>query len=158
MLNKKGFSLVEAVVAIAIAVMFFLSVYEIILFSSKITSTGMRKVEATYLAQEGIEAVRVIRNNSWADGIAILTDGANYYLVLSGNQWTLTATPQALINGIFARTVVLSAVNGDANDDISASGTPDTKTKKVTVNVAWTERGTNYSTNIQTYLTDFLSN
>jgi len=158
MKNNKGFSLVEIVIAIAIATMFFLSIYELLLFANKVTHTGLRKIEAIHFAQEGIEAVRMVRDSGWTNNISTLTDETTYYLSLVGDHWELTALVPPLINSVFTRTVVLQAVNRDANDDISAIGTADLKTKKVVVGVSWQERGINHSVSLETYITNFLAN
>lgn len=156
--NKKGFGIVEIMIAVAIAIVFFLTVYELILFSTKVTFTGLRRVEATQLAQEGIEAVRTMRNNGWTANIASLANSTTYYLLISGDEWTLTATPQPAINGIFTRTVTLHEVLRDANDDIAVAGTADTKTKRLVVSVSWDERGNTKNIDLETYITDFLAN
>ncbi len=156
--KRDGFSMVEVVIAVSIAVLFFLAIYEVILFSNKIMANGLRKIEAGYLAQEGIEAARLMRDNGWTDNIATLNNNTDYYLELVGGQWTLTVTPQELINGIFSRRINLYAVNRDGDDNIAAAGTIDTNTRRVLVNVSWEERGKQYSIPVEAYITNFLFN
>ena len=84
MKNKvSGFSLVEIVLAIAIAVMVFLAIYEMILFANKITANSLRRVEALNFGQEGIEAVRTIRDKSWSTNLSGVAIDTNYYLAIS---------------------------------------------------------------------------
>ena len=158
--NKKiGFSLVEIVIAIAISVMFFLAIYEMILFATKITANSLRRVEAVNFAQEGIEAVRTIRDKSWTTNLAGIANDTNYYLLISGGKWTLTQTAQPFLNTMFTRTIKFYAVNRDVNGNIVASGgTADIKTKKVVSTVSWTERGQSYNVSLETYMTNFLDN
>ena len=156
--KKSGFSLVEIVLAIAIAVMFFLAVYEMILFANKITANSLRRVEALNFAKEGIEAARTIRDKSWAANLAAVVNDTNYYLAISGGKWTISQTPAPLLNTMFTRTIKFYGVNRDVNGNISATGTADVKTKKVVSTVSWTERGQAYNVALETYLTNFLDN
>ena len=156
--NNSGFSIVEVVIAIAIALMLFSSIYSIIFFSNQTMHRALRKTEAVQFAQEGIEIVRTIKNVSWTDDIATLTSGTVYYPVLVGDLWTLSTISQPLINGTFTRTISIYAVNRDANDDIAVVGTDDPKTKRVVVTVSWVEKSVTNSVVLETYLTNFLNN
>ncbi|OGH87381.1 MAG: hypothetical protein A2206_00050 [Candidatus Magasanikbacteria bacterium RIFOXYA1_FULL_40_8] len=153
-----GFSMVEIIIAIAIALFFFSSIYGIISFSNKIMHEGLRKTEAIQFAQEGIEIVRTIKNNNWTDDIATLTSGVAYYPVIVDGRWTLTAVAQPAINGVFTRTITIYSVNRDVNDDIAEAGTDDPKTKRIVASVSWLERGNNEAVSLQAYLTNFLNN
>lgn len=70
----QGFTLLESIVAIGI---FTVGISVCInLISSALANTGIRtrnKIIAGYLAQEGIEAVRSIRDNNWISGADWLT-------------------------------------------------------------------------------------
>ena len=156
--DKKGFGMVEAIIAIALALMFFSSIYGIIFFSNKTMHQGLMKIEAVQFAQEGMEIVRTIKSNNWTDDIATLTSGTTYYPVISGGKWILTTTPQALINGVFTRTITIYDVNRDVNDDIADVGTDDPRTKRVVSAVSWVERGVTKNLFLETYITNFLSN
>lgn len=158
--NKvSGFSLVEVVLAVAIAVMFFLAIYEMILFANKITANSLRRVEALNFAQEGIEAVRTIRDKSWSVNLAGVVSDTNYYLAISEGKWTISQIPEPLLNNIFARVIKFYGVNRDVNGNIVMSGgTADVKTKKVVSNVSWTEKGQSYTVSLETYITNFLDN
>lgn len=155
--NKKGFSLVEVVVALSVAVFFFLAIYELILFANRATLFGIHRVEAMQVAKEGMEAVRTIRDAGWTDNISTL-DGV-YYLQLSGDHWILTTTAQPAINDLYTRTVTITAVNRDGNDDIvSVAGTADPNTKQVAVNVSWNERDSAKNMTLNAYMANILSN
>ena len=158
MKKKSGFSIVEVMVAISIAVMFFLAIYEMILFSNKITANSLRRVEAVNFAQEGVEAIRTIRDNSWSTNLAGVVNDTNYYLAILGGKWTISQTTAPLLNNIFTRTIKFYGVNRDVDGNISVSGTADSKTKKVVSTVSWTERGQSYNVSLETYITNFLSN
>lgn len=155
-LSKKGFGIVEIIIAIAIGLIFFSSIYGIIFFSDRAIHLNLRKTEAIELAKEGIEIVRIIKNNDWTNDIDTLTSGTTYYPVLSGGEWSLTTTPQALVNGIFTMTITVYDVNRDANDDIATSGTDDPNTKRVVSTISWTERAKTNTVELQSYITNFL--
>lgn len=158
--NKiSGFSLVEVMVAVAIMVMFFLAIYEMIMFANKITANSLRRVEAVNFAQEGIEAVRTIRDNSWTTNLTGVINNTNYYLAIVGGKWAINQTPAPLLNTIFTRTIKFYEVSRDVNGNIVAiGGTVDPKTKKVVSMVSWNERGQTYNVSLETYITNFLDN
>jgi prepilin-type N-terminal cleavage/methylation domain-containing protein len=153
---NKGFGLVEILVGVAIISIVFPAVY--LMAASAVTSVhaSVRHVEAAYLAQEGIEAVRVIRSGGWEDTIVPLSLGTEYYPVIDNDKWTLSTTDPGLINGVFTRTVTVHAVLRDANDNIATSGTTDEYTRRITVTVSWSERTGPREVVLETYLTNFL--
>ena len=157
--DHKGFGMVEIIVAVALMTMFFLAIYEIILFSNKIIASNLRKIEATHFAQEALEAVRLIRDDGWSANISPLANEADYYLSLVGAEWILTTTTQLALNGVFDRTIIFRQVERDVNGDIVATGgTVDTKTRQVSANVSWKELGVDKSIKLETYITNLLSN
>ena len=68
-INKKGFTLLEVVVAIFIISIGVLGIIKLmpIIFSS--TSVNSSRLTAAYLAQEGIEIVRNIRDTNWLENV-----------------------------------------------------------------------------------------
>ena len=116
---------------------------------------------AVFLAQEGIETTRTIRDISWSGHIAPLTTGQAYYITPS-NYWGIVAPNPGLIDGIFTRTVVFDSVyRRDSDKDIVDASSPDPKTidpgtKKVTVSVSWGTQGRKRTAT--TYITDLLQN
>ncbi len=123
---SRGISLVEVMVGstVILAVLAGLSAaferYAAALFRTT------ERTQATYLAEEGMEAARILRDTSWAD-FAALTRDAPYRLTFVSGAWEAT-TSEALIDGVFDRTMVLSDVyRRTSDDDIVASTSPDTK-------------------------------
>ncbi len=154
---KNGFALVELIVASAI-----ISVTTFALISAGqkgivLSERALHQTQASYLLEEGAEAVKSIRDAAWSN-ISGLTVGTTYYLSYntSTNVWSLSATPNT-IDSLFTRTVVLSAVTRDSNDDIASSGTPDSYTKKVTVTVSWPSSEGTVSKTLLLYITDIFS-
>lgn len=157
--QQRGIGIVEIMTAVALAAIFFTAIYGLVIFSSRIIGKNVRQQAALYLAEEGIEAVRFMKNESWATNIAPVAVGTAYYPVISGNEWTLTTVSPGPINGVYTRAVILYSVMRDSNDDISAAGSVDSGTRRVKVQVDWTETGGNLeSVILETYITNFLNN
>lgn len=156
--QNNGFSLVEVLVACSIITLTSLSLMSATTKGIELSNRALRQVEATQLMEEGVEAVKTIRDSDW-NVISNLNLDTNYYLSFntSTNTWSLISTPVAPIDNIFTRIIVLSGVNRDSNDSISSSGTLDTGSKKVNISVSWlVSNGTN-SKNITFYLTNIFN-
>lgn len=65
---KKGFTLIEVVIAIFIATVGIMGAFSIIQQVVAYTSASYNRLTAAYLAQEGIEVVRNIRDGNWLKG------------------------------------------------------------------------------------------
>src|SRR3989344_7333201 len=63
--NNKGFTLIEATLATFILVVGVLGVFSAIQIITRFTSEVSLRLQATYLAQEGIESIRNIRDANW---------------------------------------------------------------------------------------------
>ncbi len=156
--STKGATLIEALIATSIIMAFFValvSVHNTYLSSS---FSDLFEVKATYLAEEGIEVVKGLRDASWTGNIASQTNDTPYYLDFVNSAWALTTT-LLLIDSKFSRTVTFSAVGRNSSSDIVASGgTSDPNTRKVTVVVSWPLGGITATRSIETYITNIFSN
>lgn len=154
----KGATLIEALIATSIIMAFLValvSVHNTYLSSS---FSDLFEVKATYLAEEGIEAVKGLRDTSWTDNISSQANNISYYLTFSNGAWELTTSP-LLIDSKFSRIITFSAVNRSSSSDIVTSGgTSDPNTKKVTVVVSWPLGGTTATRSIEAYITNIFSN
>ncbi len=154
--NEAGMSLVEVVVAAALCVSTVLGIVGAFIFAVREARENVSRVQAAYLAEEGLEAARIVRDNGWTSNIASRTAGASYYLAFDGSTWQATTT--ATTTGEFTRTAVFDTVYRDASNNIVSSGTSDANSKKVTVTVSW-PRGAGTSTrSLATYLTNLYAN
>lgn len=157
--NKKGFSLIEVLIACAII---SVSIFALMSASTKgieLSKQALRQTQVSLLLEEGVEAVKSIRDDSWAN-ISSLTLNTNYYLTFNtgSSKWSLGTVATADIDSLFTRTIVFSAVNRDSNDDIATSGTLDPRTKKVSVVVSWPVSGGTTSTkNLDFYISDIFN-
>ena len=136
--NQPGMSLVEVILAAAIFAVISTGVISAIIYGSESTAVAGARERATKIAEEGIEAVRNIRDSGYSN---LPADGT-YGLTIAGGIWTFSGTSD--MTDIFTRSITLSTI--------------DSRTRNITVNVAWTQtvqRSGNLSLN--TYLTDWVT-
>ncbi len=155
---RAGFVLVEALVASAILAVVLAAGIGAFLLAVRTSLSNSTEVQSAFLAEEGLEAIRIIRDNGWSANIAPLTASSTYYIMWSGTTWAAT-TANTFIDDTFERTVVLYNVYRDANQDITTSGgTLDADTKKVTVNVSWRSPSGTTTTSLSAYIANVFSN
>ncbi|MBZ9572045.1 prepilin-type N-terminal cleavage/methylation domain-containing protein [Patescibacteria group bacterium] len=153
--NKKGISIIEILIVIAIIVIAFASLLGVATFSLRVSTLIKETNQANVLAQETIEVVRNFRDGTdWnINGLGTLTVENTYHLEKTADippQWNLVLGEET-ING-FVRKVIFSDVQRDANDNIvETGGTNDPNTKKVTATVSWRDK----KVEIVTYLTNW---
>jgi len=132
--KEKGIVAVEAIVGVTIAALVLLFVSHSIVRFVNTGRDSTEKTQALYLAEEGLEMVRFIRDKKWSY-ISDLTDGTTYYLDINATTIATSTTKEVI--GEFARSFEISPVERDSNDDIVSSGTPDGDSKYVTVRIEW---------------------
>lgn len=155
--KKHGFGLAEIIVAAAIISG---SLYALLLVSQNFLNLSRQTthhVKAEYLLEEGLEAIRVIRDRGWTDEIVPLETVTTYYLDFDGITWQASTTASSIDN-FYTRTFTVEDVYRDANDDIASSGTLDSDTRKFNLSVFWTnQRGTTTAKRVSTYYTNFFN-
>ena len=130
---KKGFSLVEALLASAVFALLAMAVVGSYLYGQESTALSGNRAKAVYLAEEGLEAVRNIRDADFAN----LSDGT-FGLSSSADHWSFSGSSDA--NDIFTRNVTISTV--------------DQNRKMVNSTVTWQQNGQrNGRVSLVTYLT-----
>ncbi len=156
--NFKGFSLVEVLVAISIILVFLTALIGTYNLYLRIAFENSDVAKAAYLAEEGIEAVKLLRDTSWDEKILTLSMGTPYYIGFSSGTWQTIATP-SYVDSLFERVVIINNVYRDGNSDIVTSGgTLDENIKKVTARVSWFHRGATTTKEMSTYIANLFSN
>lgn len=156
--NQNGLALVEAVVAVGASLAVLLGILGVFAFILKSSLNNSAKVQASYLAEEGLEAVRILRDNGWNANIASVQTGTPFYLAFDGSTWQATTTNN-YVNNLFERQVVLDNVYRDSNQNIVTNGgTLDPNTKKATVSVAWSSHGATTTETLMTYFSNIFNN
>jgi Tfp pilus assembly protein PilV len=155
-IKSRGFLTVEILVAVSIITLSVLAVMGVAQKSVALARQSLHATEATYLLEEGAEAVRVVRDGAWSN-ISAMTLGTNYYPTFTGGTWTLSTTASNV--GIFTRSITLAAVNRDdtTQDIVNSGGTLDSSTKLVTVSVSWVEGTATVTKTLSFYIADIFS-
>ena len=155
--TNKGTGLVEVLVATFI---FSIILSALITASNSYFSNSedsLKSEQAAYLAEDGVEAVKTIRDISWTN-ISSLSTTTNYYLYLDLSSstnvlWRATTTATSS-NPSFTRVLRLADVQRDVNGRIvSSGGTVDPKSKQVTVSLTWLAKSGTTTKSIVTYVT-----
>lgn len=132
LVREAGQLLVEVLVALAISAILIPAIVAGFIATRQGKAQERQRLEATALAREADEAVRVVRDAGWSN---VATDGT-YHPVITGTTWTL-ASGSATLNG-YTESVVIADVSRDITGKIvTTGGTVDPSTKKITVTVSW---------------------
>lgn len=127
---RSGQSIVEVIIAISILVIIGSSSIIAVLGSFSTTRLSKEQTRATYLAEEGIEAVKSIKNQGWEN----LVNG-EYGVSSESGKWAFAGNFD--VSGKYTRKVKVSDVYR-INGEISKSeGEIDPDTKKITSSVSW---------------------
>lgn len=110
---KKAFSTVEAMLALATFSLIITSLVGGLIYSREATAISGTRNRANFLAEEGLEAVRNMRDADFS----LLTDG-NHGLQVTGNQWSFNGSSE-LIDNFFTRQIQVSSVDTDKKQIIS---------------------------------------
>lgn len=151
MVEKKGFGLIEIVVTAAVVITALFAFSQAGILAVRLLRAEKENLEATLLAQESMEAVRSLRDESWTNNIATLANGTIYYPIVENGKWKFSTVSPGILNGKYTRVVIFDEVRRDAQDKISSSGTVDSGTRKVTSRVTWGSK----QEEIVTYITNF---
>ncbi|MEX0931029.1 MAG: type II secretion system protein [Candidatus Paceibacterota bacterium] len=141
--KNNGIALIEILVGIAIVgfVLVFVS-HTITLFLSS-SELVLQQSRAVYLAEEGQELVRYLRDEDW-NTIADLTEGTTYYVSVSTTTISATTSPE-IIDDLFTRSFVVEELLRDGNDDVvDSGGSVDQNGRIVTVDVSWNGESVNF--------------
>lgn len=159
---NRGIGLLEVVVAVAIIGVALGSVVISYSFYLKAALQNTDVIKATYLAEEGIEAVRILRDTSWTDELETLNFDTDYFLTYATTTKTWSVTENAdnnYVDGKYMRTLRLDEVFRDSNNDIvHIGGTEDAETILAEVMVSWSDRGATSTRSLKAYYTDLFSN
>ena len=158
-LARKGQSLVELLVAVAIGTILIGGSVSLISVSIKSYGTVKKHLQANVLIRESAEVIQSLARSDWHN-IDELTKGSNYKIVLSGNFWTIsTGQETGTVNNIpYKRYFQVYDVNRDGSDDISETGTDDPCTQKITIILEYGDNNYTSSSSISFYFTRSDSN
>lgn len=141
---RKGVTVVEIMIGVSLFTMIVISITYTMNVYFMNAGLVQEKTKALYLAEEGQEMLRYLRDEDWAAFSALPTDTLQYLDVATT---TLGITPVAeVIEEEYTRSFILRNAYRDTNNDLVASTSPgatvDTDSQLVYVEVAW---GTDHS-------------
>ncbi len=137
MLNNRGQSLLEVILAMSIFALLAAAMVSMSTGGFITLEQGGEQTEAQALAQEGLEAVRAIRDRAWNE-LRFTTSS----VFVSGVAWALTGEGTTETIGDYTRTISFADVCRDENDEITdcPGSYLDVHSKKVTSAVIWQVR------------------
>lgn len=150
---QKGFSLLEVVIAIAIFGLMASTMVTLATGGLSALEQGGEQTEAEALAQEGLEAVKSIRDRAWNENTYTTSS-----VSIAASAWHYTGENTTEAIGQFTRTISFDNVCRDgSNSIVECPGSyTDINTKKVTSEVSWTVRdGITNSVKKVTYLANW---
>jgi len=139
---EQGIGIIEAIVVISIISISFASLFGAAVFFFRSGLLATHQVQAIFLLDESAEAVRFLRDESFATNIAPLTGAGPMYLEIDGSGWSTTGTSN-LIDNRYTRTIEVTEVYRKNSDDTIVPATSadpktlDTGTVEVTATVTW---------------------
>jgi prepilin-type N-terminal cleavage/methylation domain-containing protein len=132
---KKGFSLVEILVAVSMFLIFVTVTVNIIVNTNKQIQNSNNREKASVLAEEAVEALRNFRDADFTN----LIDGT-HGIVISGNKWNLVSSPD--VTGIFSRVLNISTISPNQ--------------KQLDVTVSWADKtSVSNSVSLSSHLTNW---
>ena len=151
-------TLVELLIVLAIIAIGLAYIIGAFAFYLGILNTKKNVTYANALAQQSLEGVRSVRDNTdWeTDGLGTFLTGSPYHLEQAGSplHWVLVSGSQTT-NG-FKQEIFFDNVYRDSNDNIVASGgVMDPDSKKVSAIISWNQKSKNQQVEIQTILTNW---
>lgn len=126
--NTKGYSVIEVMFAVTLFLMFAAVFVSAFIGSQQTTSLTGKRDRATDLANEGMEAVRSIRDANYKN----LTPG-DHGLSTTNNQWDLTDPPDNI--GEFTRVITIEDIDTDRKRITSQVSWPEESDRKNSVSV-----------------------
>lgn len=110
--KSKGFSLVEVLLAVSVFALIVTALVGVLIYGQQSTALSGQRAKAIFLAEEGLEATRNIRDANFSN----LTDGT-FGLTTTGNQWNLSGSSDT--TDIFTRAITISSVDADRKQVVS---------------------------------------
>ncbi len=133
-LNSKGFSLIEIILSSGLLALFALAFMGVLGFGQESTLRAGQRNRAIFLAEEGLEAARSMRDENFSNLIA------GSFGLLTNNKWNLINQPEIIEN--FTRTINIIDINQ--------------QTKQVISEVSWKQSGgSQVSISFSTLFTDW---
>lgn len=153
-MDMKGQSLMELLIAVALAVVVIASALRLMQFLTRSSAYDPVAQTGTFLAVDLMDSAAATAAGAWP-AIASANPALHYHLTAGGAGFTLAGgdEPIKIVNGIaYTRYFTVSPVFRDGNDAIASVGANDLSTKKITAVVSWTYEGKPYNHTVEQYV------
>ena len=149
---QKGISLVEVIIASSIIGLSMIYISNVYGNFVKLSLENTDKVQAVFILDEGVEAIKTMRNFAWST-VASSTPGVDYYLVWQNNRWQSTTT-KILVDNKFTRKYNVSNVYRDpiTLNIVTSGGVLNTDSKVVNMDVSWSYKGSTTTKSTSFYM------
>ncbi len=152
-ISNKGGTLIEIVIVSAILSTVSLAFLGTFATVSRFHEKNMRIIKAELIAEEGMEALRLIKSGGFT-ALSSLTPGQRYYFALATSSWGVTTTPE-VIDDMFYRSFRTGVVRRNGSSDIDPTGiTIDPGTIELEVDVDWVWRNATNTASYRAYMTN----
>jgi type II secretory pathway pseudopilin PulG len=135
-LTVEGQAIIEIILSLAIMAIFISGLPGLLIGSYQSLTRGSQTLRAQMIAQEGIEAVRSIRDRAWAE-----LRFSRSAIAIDNNRWVLTGEGTTEQLGDFTRLIDFFPVFRDSGNNIvpavDSEATMDADSKEVKVTVSW---------------------
>lgn len=134
--TQRGITIVEVIIGVAVAGLVIVFISHTITLFVQASEAALDKTQALYLAEEGTEILRYLRDADWDTIENDLVVGTTYYFDVATTTLATTTAPEVI--GKYTRSFELAAVERDSDDDIvDSGGTVDDGSRFATVSVSW---------------------
>jgi type II secretory pathway pseudopilin PulG len=120
--SESGITLVEVIIGVSIIATLLVAIGFSVTAYVNARTALLNNVKSAYLAEEGYEIIRALRDDDWTTIDALALD-TTLYLDVTPSTIAVTNTPE-VIDTDFSRSFVLRAVYRDVNDDIVSASNP----------------------------------
>lgn len=112
-MKSTGFSTIEVLLSSSILILIVTALMGAYIYGSESTALAGQRSRAAFLAEEGLEASRNIRDA----GFSNFSDGTKG-LAISGNQWTFSGTSDTT-DSFYTRQITISTIDSNRKQIIS---------------------------------------
>lgn len=124
--KTQGVALIEIIVGIAVLAVILVTISLSITTYVNARGELLTQAKTTYLAEEGVEIMRAIRDEDWNDITAETVDTVRY-LDVTDTTLAIGGTPE-VIDTDYSRSVVLRELYRNSDDDVVPSTAPGAST------------------------------
>jgi len=134
----KGFSLAELIVAIGIFLIIAPTLIIFAIDATKVINNSQSQIDASNCIKSISSIITMKKSDSWRSIIELVDQGNFYFDTVENNYAVLPG--EGTCNGFDYYFNVTNALRDTDGNIIDIGGTPDVRTKKIAINVSWTDK------------------